>query len=631
MGFWSEGFAGLLNMMPNLWIAHQLPPTLTALDGASFSSKSFERVVLGPSHRTVLPMLFSGRWTARALLLSVIPPTWEFLEQLDPPPAAGTLSSTRELWLMIGGGLSRDGGIQAAPLLPVLAACHLRRLSLHAKADDLLTLLPAVIAECRGLHALEIRVFASTPPQIMSLVAVLFAALPGTLHSLRFSAATTQAHLLEDLQLSEDARFWKVFRTEATSYDRNDDAHQRDETLGDLLVFAALFLGVITAFVIQAYPSFVGKDSEREPSPLADSKGEKSNPPLVMWVMLGLWLVSLILSLVVSFFCILVKQWLQDYTMRLAAETPNARQWALRRASYLRALQLWRIDTIVPQVLPLLLHIALFLFAIGLNIFLSALKSPISWIICAITATAGTVYVACSLASIHWGTARISTIAQRIDNGHVERHEMEGSAIEWLLSLSHSGDALFTAFCAVSALPESSNTLRRVRERGLGLADVFYSTHFAPLMPIDVMRVIRSELHLRPGDWRIPNLGLDMPKEFAGVLQQTQSADGGILFAATLEVDERPRYIAVHAGRWRDLGSTSLSSTIGLLLRCSNIDARAILYLMLPLNSGDICKLYPDITNALNRKWKYWLARHAALPLCNIAAGADIHQDDLHK
>ncbi|EJD44730.1 hypothetical protein AURDEDRAFT_166214 [Auricularia subglabra TFB-10046 SS5] len=197
MGFWSEGFAGLLNMMPNLWIAHQLPPTLTALDGASFSSKSFERVVLGPSHRTVLPMLFSGRWTARALLLSVIPPTWEFLEQLDPPPAAGALSSTRELWLMIG-ELSRDGGIQAAPLLPVLAACHLRRLNLHAKADDLLVLLPAVMAECRGLQALKLSVFASLPPQIVALIDVLLAALPGALHSLCF-LATAQIHLPDAL------------------------------------------------------------------------------------------------------------------------------------------------------------------------------------------------------------------------------------------------------------------------------------------------------------------------------------------------------------------------------------------------------------------------------------------------
>lgn len=194
-GLSTDEFTAVLNMVPNLRVSNQLPPTHYPLDGTALREKRLERLSLEPWHRTALPLLFSRYWTTRHLTLLFAPLTWQFFEELDRSLPTGALADTRSLTLILS--TSRDGG--PAVLLPLIFACHLRQLDLRAKADDLTALLPVVLAECRGLHALDLRIFSSPPPAVLSLVDALLAVLPGPLRSLSFSYAASHVPALSAL------------------------------------------------------------------------------------------------------------------------------------------------------------------------------------------------------------------------------------------------------------------------------------------------------------------------------------------------------------------------------------------------------------------------------------------------
>ncbi|EJD44724.1 hypothetical protein AURDEDRAFT_125051 [Auricularia subglabra TFB-10046 SS5] len=443
-------------------------------------------------------------------------------------------------------------------------------------------------------------------------------------------------------ELDENARVWHLYRIDVTAYDQNVTIHDWNETLDVLLVFAALFLGVVTSFVIQTYPMLSLTDDAAAPP-------DSSRSPLLSWIMIALWFISLLLSLIVSLFCILAKQWLGEYIRRLTKdETPKARLWALRRWIYMRGLEEWRIGVVATDGLPLLLHLALFLFAVGLVLLLTTLRSSLAWLTGVITALLGVAYTICTLAPVYRVNAPTATpllrqfghfffrhspdkaahdifrdTAEDVTSGesaqlssrststrrkswkllprsHTEREAQylatysgrELSALMWLLTVSRSEDALAVAFCAVSALPPGSGALKRsVLRTGVGLADALQSMPSGKaLRAIDVMRVIRSELYLRPGDWKREKLGLDIPNAMLKLLSEAESADAHILFAAMQKGCDLTS-ISEHAAQWRDANSSSLPSTVRLLLRCRNIDARTILYLMLPLKLTDICAM----------------------------------------
>lgn len=93
----------------------------------------------------------------------------------------------------------------------------------------------------------------------------------------------------------------------------------------------------------------------------------------------GLWFTSLFLSLSVALLCILVKQWLGEYTARTTASATN-RLWARRRMFYFVGLKEWHLAGLI-SVLPLLLHLALFLFFGGLVAFLCSFDRGIgAWL-----------------------------------------------------------------------------------------------------------------------------------------------------------------------------------------------------------------------------------------------------------
>jgi hypothetical protein len=83
----------------------------------------------------------------------------------------------------------------------------------------------------------------------------------------------------------------------------------------------------------------------------------------------GLWFSSLICSLVTAFFGMLIKQWLNEY---LASESMSPKRRIMERHLRQPGLVTWKVYEIA-GVLPILLHVALSLFFIGLCLFTASI------------------------------------------------------------------------------------------------------------------------------------------------------------------------------------------------------------------------------------------------------------------
>ncbi|KZV95547.1 hypothetical protein EXIGLDRAFT_610450, partial [Exidia glandulosa HHB12029] len=185
--------------------------------------------------------------------------------------------------------------------------------------------------------------------------------------------------------MDEGARVWKVYRKEANAHD-NALLDGWSSTLDILLIFAGLFSAVATAFVIESYQLLQPDSAAYTAAALYilvsathHSTGIVLPPPpdlqyassLSRWIN-GLWFTSILLSLIVALFSILVKQWIGEYRARNLASAKSPHEWARRRAVYSQALNAWPVAELV-SLLPVILHLSLFLFFAGVVAFLWSL------------------------------------------------------------------------------------------------------------------------------------------------------------------------------------------------------------------------------------------------------------------
>ncbi|KAJ7587444.1 hypothetical protein C8J56DRAFT_720337, partial [Mycena floridula] len=183
-------------------------------------------------------------------------------------------------------------------------------------------------------------------------------------------------------EIKPNARVWKVYLDESESYD-DDMLRSFRDTIDALLVFAALFSGVVTTLLIQTsqslqpnYPQITtlllreqiqilraaGNISAINaiPSSLDVMQQQQSD----IWIN-GLFIASLSLSLATALLSVLVKQWLQAYSS-LTQGSAMAR--ALIRQFRFTGLDQWKVPEII-GILPLILHASLAAFFIGLALF----------------------------------------------------------------------------------------------------------------------------------------------------------------------------------------------------------------------------------------------------------------------
>ncbi|SJL00935.1 uncharacterized protein ARMOST_04250 [Armillaria ostoyae] len=201
-------------------------------------------------------------------------------------------------------------------------------------------------------------------------------------------------------EMVPNARVWRTHQAESVIHDANM-VEEIWDNVDVLLVFAGLFSAVVTMFVVQTSQSLQADYVQVSASLLfelvlvqhaiangspVDTVPVSSLNPLSqtafvpaatdVWVN-GLWFTSLFLSLTTALVAVLVKQWLHHYVV-LPSGTPCER-CCIRQYRYL-GFQKWRVEVIV-GVLPVLMHLALALFFIGLSLFLHPLRAALSWVV----------------------------------------------------------------------------------------------------------------------------------------------------------------------------------------------------------------------------------------------------------
>ncbi|KAK0239835.1 hypothetical protein EDD85DRAFT_1021202 [Armillaria nabsnona] len=211
-------------------------------------------------------------------------------------------------------------------------------------------------------------------------------------------------------ELGANARVFRTYLDERAIYDANMVEESRDG-VDVLLVFAGLFSAVVTTFLAQTSQSLQADYSEMSANLLfeminiqraiangtsLDNVAPSSLSPNIpfiasassVWVN-SLWFTSLALSLTTALMSVLVKQWLHHY-IALPSGTPRER--SLLRQFRFAGLQKWRVLFII-GLLPVLMHIALAIFFIGVVIFLGPLRESIAWVVGTFTVIACTAYL----------------------------------------------------------------------------------------------------------------------------------------------------------------------------------------------------------------------------------------------
>ncbi|KAK0239621.1 hypothetical protein EDD85DRAFT_731717, partial [Armillaria nabsnona] len=191
-------------------------------------------------------------------------------------------------------------------------------------------------------------------------------------------------------ETAPNARVWRTHQAESEIHDVNMVEEIRDN-VDVLLVFAGLFSAVVTTFVVQTSQNLqadyvqvsasllfelvlvqraIANGSPVNTVPVSSLNPQTAFVPAAtdVWVN-GLWFTSLFLSLTTALVAVLVKQWLHHYVV-LPSGTPRDR--CLVRQYRFLGFQKWRVEVIV-GVLPVLMHLALALFFIGLSLFLHPL------------------------------------------------------------------------------------------------------------------------------------------------------------------------------------------------------------------------------------------------------------------
>ncbi|KAF8521787.1 hypothetical protein BU17DRAFT_18964, partial [Hysterangium stoloniferum] len=161
---------------------------------------------------------------------------------------------------------------------------------------------------------------------------------------------------------------WSLYLKETGEEDK-ELATSLQVGVNELLVFAGLFGGILTAFLIESR-----KDLQVDPlreilqalqNPLAVTTSQPFQVSKSSLVVNYLWFTSLGLTLFSALCAVLAKEWLAKYIPVSPGSRSND---ACQRHLRVRRAQQWRLEPVVTGI-PLLIQLALFLFCAGLVLF----------------------------------------------------------------------------------------------------------------------------------------------------------------------------------------------------------------------------------------------------------------------
>ncbi|KAG7439308.1 uncharacterized protein BT62DRAFT_877633, partial [Guyanagaster necrorhizus] len=183
------------------------------------------------------------------------------------------------------------------------------------------------------------------------------------------------------------ALVWQTYADESTIYDTEMVANERDK-VNILLVFAGLFSAVVSAFIVQsssnlqpdydklsAYLLFDLVNIQRALANgtsldgISTSGADPASPFIPKTLdscVNGLWFASLTLSLATALFAVLANEWHYHYLSPISGD-PQIRS-RIRQFRYM-GLRRWHVSGFI-ALLPLMLHLSLGLFLLGLVLYL---------------------------------------------------------------------------------------------------------------------------------------------------------------------------------------------------------------------------------------------------------------------
>ncbi|PVF99317.1 hypothetical protein CPB86DRAFT_731646, partial [Serendipita vermifera] len=175
-----------------------------------------------------------------------------------------------------------------------------------------------------------------------------------------------------DNNAAEKKTPWDLYNERAQIYDR-ETIKEWEDTLSIHLVFAALFSGILTAFIIASLPILQEDNQEVMKDILINISKQLNNatissyestvfrPPSWAIRVNILFFTSLGCNLFAAFASVLALQWVREYDMGLSGIT-EPRERALRRQLRLEGMKHWLMPEIISMLIPTLLHVALLFF-----------------------------------------------------------------------------------------------------------------------------------------------------------------------------------------------------------------------------------------------------------------------------
>ncbi|KAL1714401.1 hypothetical protein EV715DRAFT_276654 [Schizophyllum commune] len=187
---------------------------------------------------------------------------------------------------------------------------------------------------------------------------------------------------------ADEDEAWNRMSTLVYKHDSTTCQIYREE-IDTLMVFAGLFSGVVTAFIIESYkwlleePEDLSAEYLRQilallanttiPSTIQAS-GRPTLPDNIVSIINGFWFTSLTLSLSSALIGIVSKQWLREYLRDAGRSTQT--NLGVRQVKY-EGLREWYVNAVITSI-PLLLQVALFVFLAGVNYLLWHLQSQVA-------------------------------------------------------------------------------------------------------------------------------------------------------------------------------------------------------------------------------------------------------------
>ncbi|KAG8937955.1 hypothetical protein FRC00_008301 [Tulasnella sp. 408] len=181
--------------------------------------------------------------------------------------------------------------------------------------------------------------------------------------------------------------------------------------LDSLLIFAGLFAGVNSAFLVLTLPMMSADHAEDTNALLlqlvkgangtinskADLPSATFSPPSTIYSVNVLFAVSLTCAILSSFLAVLGEQWLVYYRKRSGGGAEKQRNEQLRRQL---GAHRWRLELVLDDILPGLLQVGLIIFCISLVLYLRTLSKSMASVVAAFIGAALAITVGAAFCTV---------------------------------------------------------------------------------------------------------------------------------------------------------------------------------------------------------------------------------------